>query len=175
MDYYSYPKKCKFCERVIDYEKKRNIFCNPACSAKYHNIRRVKKEKKKCINCGTSARNKFCCISCQKNFQYKIFIKDWKSGKIDGAVVGGASSMIKKYLLKKYNNKCQKCGWDETNIYTKKIPLEVEHKDGNYENNKENNLELLCPNCHSLTPTYKGANKGNGRRNKGKKRARHCK
>ena len=30
-------------------------------------------------------------------------------------------------------------------------------------NNKEENLTLLCPNCHSLTPTAKGANKGNGR------------
>lgn len=30
-------------------------------------------------------------------------------------------------------------------------------------NNKEENLLLLCPNCHSLTSTYKGANKGNGR------------
>ena len=30
--------------------------------------------------------------------------------------------------------------------------------------NKEENLTLLCPNCHSLTPTYRGANKGNGKR-----------
>ena len=35
---------------------------------------------------------------------------------------------------------------------------------GNFENNSETNLTLLCPNCHSLTPTYKGANKGNGRK-----------
>lgn len=44
-----------------------------------------------------------------------------------------------------------------------RIPLELNHKDGNSENHKENNLEFLCPNCHSLTPTYKGRNRGNGR------------
>mgnify|MGYP006337132947 CR=1 FL=1 len=66
-------------------------------------------------------------------------------------------------LFEKYNNKCCKCGWGEINPYTGNIPLEVEHKDGNYMNNSEDNLELLCPNCHSLTSTYKGANKGKGR------------
>jgi predicted HNH restriction endonuclease len=49
------------------------------------------------------------------------------------------------------------------NPYSKKIPLEVEHIDGNYMNSKEENLTLLCPNCHSLTSTAKGANRGNGR------------
>ena len=37
--------------------------------------------------------------------------------------------------------------------------LQVDHIDGNPDNNKGNNLRLLCPNCHSLTPTYKGGNK----------------
>ena len=51
-------------------------------------------------------------------------------------------------------------GIKETNI-----PLEIEHIDGNALNNKEENLILLCPNCHSLTKTYRGANRGNGKRN----------
>ena len=37
------------------------------------------------------------------------------------------------------------------------------YKDGNYRNNEEYNLELLCPNCHSLTQSYKSLNNGNGR------------
>ena len=52
------------------------------------------------------------------------------------------------------------------NLFTKKIPLEVEHIDGNSQNNKEENLTLLCPSCHSLTKTYKGANKGKGRKHR---------
>lgn len=43
------------------------------------------------------------------------------------------------------------------------IPLEVDHIDGNHKNSFPSNVRLLCANCHSLTPTYKSKNKGNGR------------
>ena len=39
----------------------------------------------------------------------------------------------------------------EINPYTRTIPLEIHHKDGNYLHSVEDNLMLLCPNCHSLT------------------------
>lgn len=39
------------------------------------------------------------------------------------------------------------------------IPLELDHIDGNNKNNSIENLRLLCPNCHALTPTYRGKNK----------------
>ena len=38
------------------------------------------------------------------------------------------------------------------------IPLEVDHRDGDRTNNEVTNLRLLCPNCHALTPTYRGRN-----------------
>jgi 5-methylcytosine-specific restriction endonuclease McrA len=41
--------------------------------------------------------------------------------------------------------------------------MDLEHIDGNSLNNNLENLSLICPNCHSQTATYKGANKGNGR------------
>ena len=56
-----------------------------------------------------------------------------------------------------------KCGWEEINNISKKSPIELNHIDGNSENNSISNLELLCPNHHSLTPTYRSLNKGNGR------------
>lgn len=123
-----------------------------------------------CLNCGISLnRNKkFCSNSCQKDYEYKNYIKNWKAGKETGIRGSYQTSMyIKTYLLKKYNNKCSKCGWGMMNPYTKKIPLEIEHIDGNYLNNNEENLLILCPNCHSLTSTYKGANK-NGRKSRKK-------
>ena len=67
-----------------------------------------------------------------------------------------------KILFEKYNNKCARCGWGEINLWTGNVPLEVHHVDGDYKNNEESNLELLCPNCHSLTETYKSLNT-NGR------------
>lgn len=39
------------------------------------------------------------------------------------------------------------------------IPLELDHIDGNPNNNSLTNLRLLCPNCHAMTPTYRGKNK----------------
>lgn len=126
-----------------------------------------------CLNCNKKIKNKnkFCSIVCQKEYQYKEYIKDWKNNKVTG--LKGEyqiSNYIKTYLFKKYNNKCARCNWGEINKYTNKIPLEVEHIDGNYKNNNEENLILLCPNCHSLTSTYKGANVNHGRKTRSKYR-----
>jgi predicted restriction endonuclease len=101
----------------------------------------------------------------KRNHQlYEQYINDWQQGINTG--MRGKTSLshhIRKYLFEKYDSKCCQCGWSEINPYTNKIPLEVEHIDGDYTNNCESNLELLCPNCHSLTKTYKGANKNKGR------------
>lgn len=48
--------------------------------------------------------------------------------------------------------KCEQCGLSEWR--GNKIPLELHHKDGNRFNNNLDNLEIVCPNCHSLTPNH---------------------
>lgn len=124
-----------------------------------------------CLNCQAPIANKkkYCNNECQKEYEYKMYIKDWKNNRKSGIRGDYQTSLhIKRYLMEKYNNKCAKCGWGEVNIYTNKIPLEIEHIDGNYKNNSEENLILLCPNCHSLTATYKGANRNNGRKQRKK-------
>ena len=126
---------------------------------------------KYCMNCNAiiSNRNKFCSIRCQKEYEYNNYICKWKKGEENGLRGKYQISMyIRTYMLKKYNNKCTKCGWSKKNPYTNNIPLEIEHIDGNYLNNKEENLIVLCPNCHSLTSTYKGANLKYGRKERSK-------
>ena len=49
------------------------------------------------------------------------------------------------------------------NPFTGNVPLEIEHIDGDANNTSPDNVTLLCPNCHSLTSTYRGANRGRGR------------
>lgn len=132
----------------------------------------IKKENNnKCINCGCNlSKNayKFCSNKCRQGYEYKTYIDKWKNGEINGSRGKySISSHIKHYLFEKYNSKCQLCGWSKMNIYTNKIPLEIHHIDGNYKNNKEENLQLICPSCHSLTETYKSHNK-NGRKERSK-------
>ena len=71
---------------------------------------------------------------------------------------GGISNHIRKYIFNKNHNACEKCGWGEVNVMTGNVPLQIHHIDGDCMNNKEENLELLCPNCHSLTENYGNLN-----------------
>lgn len=70
------------------------------------------------------------------------------------------SHRLKRKLLDEgiFDPQCATCGG--TTWQGVPIPLELEHKNGNRTDNRLNNLELLCPNCHALTPTYRGRNIG---------------
>ena len=123
-----------------------------------------------CNNCGINLTSrwqlKYCSNKCQFIAQQNKYIKEWKSGNKNGNV--GISSRIisthlKKYFLEKYGNRCSLCGWNKKHPNSGKVPLEIDHIDGNSENNLETNLRLLCPNCHALTPNFKNRNKGKGR------------
>lgn len=130
-----------------------------------------KKKKYFCICCGkeikskTYDKRKYCSNKCQQNYEYQKWVKKYKKDNsiAKSSLWGQIPVQLRRYIFEKFNNKCCKCGWCETNPYTKRIPLEVDHIDGNSENNSESNLQLLCPNCHSLTSTYRGANRGFGR------------
>ncbi len=127
-----------------------------------------------CLNCGKDIvgknyKKKYCNNQCQSDYQYKEWIIRWKNGQENGLKGEyGISNHLKRYLFEKFNNQCCKCGWGKINPYSNTIPLEIDHIDGDFRNNTEDNLRLLCPNCHSLTKTYKGANKGQGRKDRKK-------
>jgi hypothetical protein len=94
-----------------------------------------------------------------------VYIAQWKSGEISGLQGHGVvSNYVKRYLREKYDNRCCLCGWAEVNPITKVVPLVADHTDGDWSNNVETNLRLVCPNCDSLTPTYAGLNRGHGRK-----------
>lgn len=62
----------------------------------------------------------------------------------------------KATVVEEQEFKCNKCKLDKW--FDHPIVLELEHKDGNRQNNIRDNLEALCPNCHSLTETWRGRN-----------------
>ena len=174
--------KCLNCENEFETLKTENRkFCCSSCSAKYNNKRKVKREKIKnddngnkkririrkeknygiCLNCkcdiiksdGRSKSVKYCSLKCQAVYQMNLRVDSGRA----------STNTLKRYLIHNHGNKCMECEWAEVNPTTGKVPIELEHIDGNSENNSLENLKLLCPNCHSLTPTYKALNKGNGR------------
>ena len=53
-------------------------------------------------------------------------------------------------------HRCECCGL--TTWLDKPIPLELHHKDGDRTNNTLENFQLLCPNCHAFTDSYRGKN-----------------
>ncbi len=160
-------KYCLVCGKKLKQGQKK--FCSRSCSATYNNS--LRKETLYCKNCGTPLKEnqkEFCSNKCQTKYQYEQYIERWKNGEESGlSGVYNISKHIRRYLFEKNDCKCEMCGWGETNKFTGNIPLEVHHKDGDYTNNKEENLQLLCPNCHSLTETFKAHNKS-GRKGRSK-------
>ena len=174
------PRYCLNCGKEIPrgklkpYDYKQKKFCNRSCAATYNNKKFIKRQRtteklKYCLNCNKELKNKqikYCSTKCQFDYQQKQWEQKWLSGEIicETNQWQNIKDRLRTYLFKKYNNKCSICGWGEVNPYTGKIPLEVEHIDGNADNNSPENVTLLCPNCHSLTATYRGANRGHGRK-----------
>lgn len=171
--YYNNPNYCKYCGNIIivdknhhpSYARKRK-FCSNAC---FYLYKQSIDKNYLCLNCKSklnSTSKKYCSITCQCEYEQKVWEEKWFAGEVDGnknSIWTQVSDRVKTYLFKKYNNKCSICGLGEVNPYTGRIPLEVEHIDGDPYNSTPENLTLLCPNCHSLTATYRGANRGNGR------------
>lgn len=61
------------------------------------------------------------------------------------------------FVLGLKEKKCEQCGWAVA-AYDGRIPLEIHHVNGDSKDNRIDNLEILCPNCHSLRPNYRGKN-----------------
>lgn len=151
-------KPCKNCG-----EQTKVMFCSQSCSAKYNNSRRS--PKRFCLKCGKQIKQaKFCSGDCHHVYVAEKYIERWKDGKESGMTPAGAiCRFVRSYIFRKYGKKCVKCGWCEVNPKSGTVPVQIEHIDGDYRNCSEENLTVLCPNCHSLTPTYMGLNRGNGR------------
>lgn len=121
----------------------------------------VSKKQYNCLHCAnlcfysSSKTNKYCDNKCQGAHRWiKETIPKIEAGECREPFT------LKKYLIEKFGENCFECGLGST-WQNKPLTLQLEHTDGNSDNNLPQNLKLLCPNCHSQTETFGSRGQGN--------------
>ena len=117
--------------------------------------------KYNCLYCnkenlwGNSKMNKFCDNTCQGNYKWV----NETIGRIERGEVPDGSPALKKYLKEKFGEYCFEC--KQSVIWNNKpLVLQLDHIDGDSDNNYPSNLRLLCPNCHTQTENFGSKGKG---------------
>lgn len=167
-------RQCKQCgaDFQVSGKNARKTFCNRSCAASFNNSHTPKRVSTRvpgpefCTVCGNKNNNRYaqrCSLTCVAVQRRERYINQWLAGEIVHTSEY-LSPIIRGYLRGlRGSAACWQCGWDAINPLTGSIPTEIDHIDGDSRNNTLSNLRLICPNCHSLTTTYRNLNAGNGR------------
>lgn len=131
-------------------------FCSRKCSAIVTNSAAPKRVRSRtehsCAQCQSATTNlQFCSRLCASQGRSSKLLSEWLAGELDGSK---HLYIIKNYLRKTRGDCCELCGWSKVHPETGIVPVQLDHVNGDWQDNTSTNLRLLCPNCHSLTETY---------------------
>jgi hypothetical protein len=141
-------RRCVVCNGPVLVRSMKAKSCSKAC-AKIARRKNWEDWNKGCSHCLKPCRgkNKYC-DECNANRVYS---------RIQSTEEAKDTKAVRQFLLRNRKYQCESCKLSEW--IGNPIPLELHHVDGNSGNNKEENLQLLCPNCHALTPTFRAKNR----------------
>jgi hypothetical protein len=127
--------------------------------------------KHPCPGCGVPYKGfRGHCKTCYR----QDIIDRWLAGDNEVTLTQGKNRetkvFVKRYLLDTRGDCCEVCGFDEKAPDGRSI-IQMDHVDGDCFNNSPDNLQLLCPNHHAMTPTYGSLNTGSGRAHRRKQPA----
>lgn len=148
----------KICPKCLDEHDKSGVYCSRSCANSRtftEESRRKKSDANKeywnSLSDADKESKKRLLISIGRHdpdkYLESLMTQDWD-------VIGIQGKRLRVILEQK--GCCNKCEISEWN--GKRITLEYEHKDGDNSNNARDNVEALCPNCHSQTLTWRGRN-----------------
>ncbi len=166
-----FEKRCAYCTSPFLVPKHlyaRQKHCSRECMGR-------EKTSKQCVmvtchTCGTTvnrpqsklARSKtgyrFCSRTCKDTAQRMDGVKAIQPPHY------GTAKFNKDVIIRQRGRACETCRCTEW--MGQPVPLDLDHTDGNTDNNLDENLRLLCPNCHAQTPTFCGRNLGKGRKSR---------
>lgn len=149
--------KSKFCS-----EKCRNIAANERKRVTYK-TKDTHADRLVCQCGGAKSSQAQFCADCRARMIKNDRIASWLSGEWAGGTQYGLSGTIRNHLLEQSDYKCSKCGFNTPHPDDNKTILEINHINGDGTDHSPENLEVVCPNCHALTSSYRGRNQGNGR------------
>lgn len=149
-------------------EKRR--FCSSSCAAVKNNTLHPKRRLENVCKiefCDTPISNSASyCVEHKESYtrlKSEKRIQDWINGQWAGGTQYGIATFVRTYLLEEADYKCSKCGFNTPHPDDNKTILEINHINGDGTDHSPENLEVVCPNCHALTSSYRGRNQGNGR------------
>lgn len=119
--------------------------------------------KRTCKHCGKKWQSKYSiCRTCELDLTIQAWLDGDNSVTLNNGENKTTKRFVKEHLIATRGDKCEVCGWDEKTPDGRSI-IQMDHIDGNCMNNLIENLRLLCPNHHAMTPNYGSLNKGSGR------------
>lgn len=155
---------CLSCDITFESPDRNRVYCSRSCSAKVNNSKYQKKPPsslyKDCGWCYTRNYGKpFCNKLCRNRFE----VYEWLAGRLSGNATYAVRSFVRMYISARSGGRCEGIDSRTGSRCIEDRVVQLDHIDGDPYNSIAENLRHLCPTCHTLTPTYAGKNRGNGR------------